>query len=217
MSDHLEVPEDYFSLYQARGQECREMDSRPAFTGDVFKDVNGDSWAIVQHPCTFSNASDQLLVAKVEEGALPNSHQWRDSSKRMYLPEVEEANLIIRFDALMVKSTKAIDLSARTVILSNFGVNLLLQRWIHNNARVVVKTATIHESTSDVFEETDMMFDAEQTFVEAGLDAGTGWDLVAKWLSSEKKKRRKELKDPQMRPKLRVELDALIEQHLHVK
>lgn len=45
----------------------------------------------------------------------------------------------------------------RIAYLSQTGVNLLLQRWVHHNSRVVVPTATYQEVSSPAYEEADLI------------------------------------------------------------
>ena len=48
-------------------------------------------------------------------------------------------------------------LTSRIASLSPFGVNLLLQRWVHCSSRVVVPTHTFHEQTVAFYEEADLI------------------------------------------------------------
>ena len=59
----------------------------------------------------------------------------------------------------------------RIAILSEQGVNLLLQRWVHHNSRVVVKTITFNEQISGPFAEADLQ--AEWMTELDGTDSGT--------------------------------------------
>lgn len=48
-------------------------------------------------------------------------------------------------------------LTSRIASLSLFGVNLLLQRWVHYSSRVVVPTHNFHEQTVAFYEEADLI------------------------------------------------------------
>lgn len=60
-------------------------------------------------------------------------------------------------------------LTSRIASLSPFGVNLLLQRWVHYSSRVVVPTHTFHEQTVAFYEEADL--------IEEWCDEASGNDL----------------------------------------
>jgi len=215
MSNQLDAPKNYSALYHSLGEECREFDLRPVFTGDVFKTPDAKLWAVVQHPCTFSNGAAGVLVAEVVEGSYPSQKFWQGNFKKMFLPEVGDLHFEIMFGQLGFKRISELDAANRIVLLSNYGVNVLMQRWIYHNARVLVATSpTIHDSTSGVFEETEMLFEAEVSCVEAGRPEGEGIKLVTKWLDEDKPNRRGALDEPQLRPALRQELSALVKTHL---
>jgi len=99
--------------------------------------------------------------------------------------------------------------SKRVAILSQFGVNILLQRWVHYNSRVVVPTTTFFDQTSGVYEESDLI---EEWCEERAL-AGIMIDIAAKecvdWLRETKPdstRRQDSLNSPQSRSAVRKEL-----------
>ena len=146
-SPYVEGVPDWDALYRARGDEV--VATRPIFTGDVFTGVQlpgstgktkARSVVVLQHPCSMrTNGVDlawQVLVAEVTS---QSQHQ--------------AAN----FDNLYTVTPNL--LTARIASLSPFGVNLLLQRWVHYSSRVVVPTHTFHEQTTAFYEEADLIED----------------------------------------------------------
>ncbi len=57
----------------------------------------------------------------------------------------------------MIVSPDQLQQAKRIACLSQFGVNLLLQRWIQHNSRVVVPTEKIDEATVSQFDEADLI------------------------------------------------------------
>ena len=171
MTQGLEAPSlsaggqpDWASLYRARGDEVNT--SRPVFTGDVFENVtlsDGSTSAviIVQHPCALrSNGVDlnaTLLVAPVAPSAVIPIPGWSGSYKKMPLPELDgSASFAASFAELDVISNEALETAKRVAVLSQFGVNLLLQRWVHHNSRAIIPSSDYQIVTSAEYEEADL-------------------------------------------------------------
>ncbi len=64
-------------------------------------------------------------------------------------------------------------LTSRVASLSPFGVNLLLQRWVHYSSRVVVPTHDFHEQTVAFYEEADLIEEWCEGTSSDDLRAGT--------------------------------------------
>lgn len=171
------------ALYRARGDEV--SGTRPIFTGDVFTGVRlpgstgkvkARSVIVLQHPCSMrTNGVDlawQVLVAEVTNRRELDEPGWvRGNFNLMPLPNIrpdvenQSQHQAANFDNLY---TVAPDLlSARTASLSPFGVNLLLQRWVHYSSRVVVPTRIFQEQTVAFYEEADLI---EEWCDEMGSD-----------------------------------------------
>ncbi len=190
MSKDLESPyvggvPDWDALYRARGDEVST--TRPIFTGDVFTGVQlpgstgktkARSVVVLQHPCSMrTNGVDlawQVLVAEVTNRKEIDEAGWSGGNYNlMPLPDIrpdvtsQSQHQAANFDNLY---TVAPDLlAARVASLSPFGVNLLLQRWVHYSSRVVVPTHTFHEQTAAFYEEADL--------IEEWCDEATSDDL----------------------------------------
>lgn len=61
------------------------------------------------------------------------------------------------FDEPYLVGPDDLDLDKRVACMSQTGVNLLLQRWVHHNSRAVIPTATYQEVSSPAYEETDLI------------------------------------------------------------
>jgi len=184
---NLETPDAFGDLYLASDyQEAEEFSHRPIFTGDVIR-RNDDSFvALLQHPCAMRrgvNLAPKLLVAQV----VPFPHMPSDWShshfKRMFLPRTEGSSYAINFDDIEVLPRVEIEQGVRFLIMSELGVNTLLQRWLHHNSRVIVPTVTLHEVTTGPFDEADLVGEAVADLVERDMDPITALALADTWLS----------------------------------
>ena len=186
-SPYVEGVPDRDALYRARGDEVSA--TRPIFTGDVFTGVQlpgstgkikARSVVVLQHPCSMrTNGVDlawQVLAAEVTNRKEIDEPGWINGNfNLMPLPDIrpevtsQSQHQAANFDNLY---TVAPDLlTSRVASLSPFGVNLLLQRWVHYSSRVVVPTNTFHEQTVAFYEEADL--------IEEWCDEASGDDLRA--------------------------------------
>ena len=184
-SPYVEGVPDRDALYRARGDEVSA--TRPIFTGDVFTGVQlpgstgkikARSVVVLQHPCSMrTNGVDlawQVLAAEVTNRKEIDEPGWINGNfNLMPLPDIrpevtsQSQHQAANFDNLY---TVAPDLlTSRVASLSPFGVNLLLQRWVHYSSRVVVPTNTFHEQTVAFYEEADL--------IEEWCDESIGGDL----------------------------------------
>ncbi|WOQ69609.1 MULTISPECIES: hypothetical protein [Bacteria] len=220
MTVDLETPAVPELIFMAKGAEVDP--TRPIFTGDVFRRRDGSTmWAVLQHPCALrregSDLLEQILVARVVEVQGHRSSWSKEAYRRMPLPGLQEGHEKHSIDFLaldLLGPDDLLDGCERIAVLSEQGVNLLLQRWVHHNSRVVVKTITFNEQISGPFAEADLqaewMTDLEGTdsatsaafheWIRAGAEGGAGVN------------RQTLLDDPQtragVRRQMRVEIKA---------
>lgn len=99
----------------------------------------------------------------------------------------------------------------RIACLSQVGVNLLLQRWVHHNSRVVVSTHLYQEVTSGPFEECDLSEEWADDRTGSVADHASAWNEAHEWLradSGDGRSRQALLIDPQHRSSLRRDMRA---------
>lgn len=191
---------DWDALYRARGAEVSQ--TRPVFTGDVFTgvqlvgstgSVKARSVVVLQHPCSMrTNGVDlawQVLVAEVTNRKEIAEFDWAGGYFNvMPLPDLRpEATTQARHQAANFDNLYTVApavLTSRIASLSPFGVNLLLQRWVHYSSRVVVPTYNFHEQTVAFYEEADLI---EEWCDEAGTDDSRP-DVLAclEWLRADR-------------------------------
>lgn len=174
------------ALYHATGDEINP--NRPVFTGDVVL-IQSVPVAVLQHPCALRlNGVDlqpRVLVGQVQGWQRLTADQWAGNYKLMPLPTVatdDSNDSRISFVDLDVINSDLLENSYRLANLSEAGVNLLLQRWIHHNSRVVVPTHSIQEVTSGPFAEAELVEEWCDTFTSQGLELGACRAGVHKWL-----------------------------------
>lgn len=210
----LETPGTATELYLALSEE--ELDTftnRPVFTGDVLRLKSGRLIALVQHPCAMRRGSElapKLLVCGVKAATQVPKNWAEGHFKRMFLPDMANGSCSIEFEDLDIVSREEVSGADRVAILSEFGVNLLVQRWLHHNSRVVVPTITIHLQTMGPFEEADLVGEATDDLLEGGFAKSEATTIVDDWLGQSHVEsgpsRRELLNDPQSRGAVRSAL-----------
>jgi hypothetical protein len=210
----LDTPDDLFALFLASGSEAAGFVMRPAFTGDIYKLTNERLVMLVQHPCAMRKGAElsaRLLVCDVtvNNGGVPRD--WsRGHFKRMFLPPIADESYAAELDSIDVIDRAELEAGNRVAILSAHGVNVLVQRWLHHNSRVVVPTITINSQTAGPFEEADLVGDACDELVGAGMALELALEEIDAWLSERfsdpGSSRREMLGDPQQRSSIRTAL-----------
>lgn len=217
------------TLYRARGDEV--VRHRPVFTGDVFDKVTVQSLGetrikkiiVLQHPCALrTNGVDlqpRLFVAEVRPHNVIAAKDWTGHVAKMPLPELvptlasAKRHQAAFFDAPYMIGPDALNLDKRIACLSPIGVNLLLQRWVHHNSRVVVPTMTYQDVSSSAYEEADLIEEWCEQRVEAGIDIHGAATEAVKWLREDAGGgviRQRLLDDPQNRSTVRRQMRAAL-------
>lgn len=162
----LETPRPLDTMYMSRGEEVDPY--RPLFTGDVYmrEGAHGDDASIViilQHPCALRirgvDLVPNILVATVGRSDKHRSDWNKESMRVMPLPDLLGDGAAYSADFVDIRIISSDDfgpLWKRIAILSELGVNLLSQRWVHHNSRVIVKTITYNEESAGPFHEADL-------------------------------------------------------------
>lgn len=209
----LETPEDPESIYLARGDEVGTY--RPTFTGDVYRIDSGHLVMVLQHPCALRRGVDlhpRVLVATVTpvpNGRLPS--KWTGSYKTMPLPKlIGKKNHSASFVDLELLDSATIPDVERVAVLSQVGVNLLMQRWTFHNTRLQVPTYRYSESTIGPFDEADLIEEWVEERVDRGADPRGAERECAEWLDGKtnERTRRELLGDAQHASSVRREARA---------
>lgn len=214
---------DWDSLYRARGEEV--VRHRPIFTGDVFEKATVQSIGetktktviVLQHPCALRadgvNLHSRLMVAELRNHKVIPPEEWETGHyAKMPMPELISSvtsgkrNQAAFFDEPYLVGAEALVLDKRIACLSQNGVNLLLQRWVHHNSRVVVPTHTYQGQTSPSYEEADLIEEWCEGRLDGGVELQEAATEAVKWLredSGSGVSRQELLEDPQNRSTVR--------------
>jgi hypothetical protein len=144
------------------------------------------------------------------------------SFRKMPLPELIPTKNASRrhqaalFTEIYLASPEALLAGTRIACLSQTGVNLVMQRWVHHNSRVIVPSWQYQEVTSGPFEEADLIEEWCEDQVSDKVTVQEATNEAMKWLregASTGVMRQKMLDDPQQRSairrEMRVQLKAL--------
>jgi hypothetical protein len=185
---------DWDSLYRARGNEV--VRHRVVFTGDVFAGIAiaGEtapkSILVVQHPCAIRidglTLVPKLLVVEVNPHDLIRPSQWVGKNFRyMPLPELigsPEADFVAEFSEFHKVTPIELDVTKRIASMSEFGVGLLMQRWMYHNSRVVVPTDDYQEFCAPQFAEAEIMETWVADRAEDGIETEAAILEIDSWL-----------------------------------
>jgi hypothetical protein len=183
----LETPDDPEAIYLARGDEVGTH--RPTFTGDIYRTDAGHIVMVLQHPCALRRGVDlhpRILVAPVApvaHGRLPS--KWAGSYKIMPLPKLaDNKDYSASFVDLELLESATISGIVRIAVLSQLGVNLLMQRWTFHNTRLEVPAYRYSESTIGPFDEADLIEEWVDERVDDGAEPLDAQRECAYWLDA---------------------------------
>lgn len=215
---------DWGALYAAVGNEV--VAERPVFTGDVFEGVpvtkNGQTRQravmVLHHPCTIRSdgvhLNDSILVATVDRHRRFTPEEWQGNYDKMPLPAVAphhetpgKRDRAAFFDRFYTVSPADLNSGTRIAVLSQLGVNILLQRYVHHTSRVIVPTFRFQDVTGGRFEEADLI----QEWCESmGGDLDSESAAAVAWLREKPNEsaptRQAQIDDPQYRAAVRRDM-----------
>lgn len=214
----LETPAPLESIYLSRGDEVEPH--RPVFSGDVFGSIDaegtvGEMIIILQHPCALRVAGTQLvprlLAARIRAVRNVRSNWANESVRHLPLPnllQTDQTYVADFTDIELIPSTELTTNRTRLAILSMVGVNLLMQRWVHHNSRVTVKTITFGTQIAGPYDEADLASDWCEQLEDLGTDAEELQEAFHEWIrqpwSNESSLTRQQMLDnAQQRPSVR--------------
>ena len=230
MTDTLECPGSGSNapnwaqeLYLYRASDINSR--RPIFTGDVFFDVEVQGVGaieqknviVIQHPCALrSNGidlTDTLMLAEVVPHRLLQPSEWTGFARLMPLPELvtndPQDSWAAQFTSCYLAIPDSLALDKRVACMTLPGVNLLMQRWVFHNSRVVVPTWKYDEAVNAQYEEADGIEEWCDIRTGQGIKVVEAAAEANQWLNEDITggiKRRRLLEDPQYRSSVRKEM-----------
>lgn len=216
----LESPADVSALYLARGDEVARL--RPILQGDVFEHpgipgVEGPLGlaAVLAHPCTMRTSGGQLRD-RILMGALVTCERvppraWPSRHFRVqFLPELRpnrpSEHVGVDFEAIGTVSSGSLDVDRRIASLTDYGITVLQQRFVHHLTRVVVDLPTLHEQVAPDLEEADLLQEWLEDLVlnpQVDADVSSSTRAFDALLSANQGELRRQLKDPVRRANVR--------------
>lgn len=174
----LQAPDEPTLLYEYRDNDEAVPDTRPLAQGDVLRGVvqpGGqvlDLAMIVAHPCSMRQGGKlrkRLVVAEVAPHQKVPPKKWPTDFFDVFpLPEMHDGKPVgVFFHHLHTVETAQLESCTRAAVLTQYGQGVLLQRWIHHMARLVVDEQELTELIVPVQDELSLQMD----WVEAGLEA----------------------------------------------
>ncbi|MGW4339033.1 hypothetical protein ACWEK5_40470 [Rhodococcus koreensis] len=156
----LETPDSADSLYMARGEDVDEL--RPPFTGDIYAS-DEETLMLVQHPCALRKGvvlHETLLAVTVRSRTEKPRKEWRKHAvTEMPLPGLREGHAVADFLGVTTVKSASLEDRRRLAMLSERGVNLLMQRWVYHCTRVIIPTITYNDQTFGPFNEAELAVD----------------------------------------------------------
>jgi hypothetical protein len=200
--------------------------------GDVFEnlDIPGIELglglaAVVTHPCTMRTTGGALrptlLMARVVNYPHVPFEQWPTGHYRVQpLPDLRldhvGENLAVDFELIGTVGSAEIDPAGRIAYLSDYGVTVMQQRFVHQLSRVVVDLPMLHAQAASNFEEAALLHEWLEALVQNA--AGVANDVMNQtrefndFLDANQKEVRKLLHDPitraAVRRRVRAEINA---------
>ncbi len=184
----LDLPDSEDDLYLARAGEVDPY--RPICQGDVFcgveiPGVDGRSDAmVISHPCAMRNGPrlrPRITVVPVCEYQSVPLADWGTGQYRvMPLPLLdphEERSRAAKLEEPATISSELLVLDSRIAMLSDQGIVLLQQRYIHNHSRAVIPLERLHEVSAAVLQELELQESWNLELVKPAVERGE--DLAA--------------------------------------
>jgi hypothetical protein len=147
---------------------------------------------VLQHPCAMRtdgvNLAARVLVCEIRHHKALAPEDWLGYTKLMSLPDFytsessRKRHCAAMFDRLEVVDSAGLDPTRRLVCLTRPGVNLLLQRRVHYDTRVVVPTGDLNLVTGGVYEEADIIEDWCEAAATAGVGQAEATEGCLSWL-----------------------------------
>jgi hypothetical protein len=150
--------------------------------GDVFEnleipgiDLGLGIAAVLTHPCTMRTTGGALrltlLMARIVNYPHVPFEQWPTKHFRVQpLPDLRPdhvgESLAIDFELIGTVASGAIDPTGRVAYLSDYGVTVMQQRFVHQLSRVVVDLPVLHAQAAPNFEEAALLHEWLEAFVQ---------------------------------------------------
>lgn len=189
---------------------------RPLLTGDVFQDVpikglDGTfTVVIIGHPCTIRRGphlSPEIPCCLVTDCERLPFEKWPEGHFALFpLPDIPDLGSPkgASLDSWVTVPSGELSRERRCLALSDEGILLLQQRFVHSLTRVVVDLPTLREHEAHVFVEAELEEDWLEDLAIDTTDLSPEIEEFDRFMGEDG--RRSELRDPLLHSKVRKEV-----------
>lgn len=125
----------------------------------------------------------RLLAAVVRDFKKLETTNWEGSFDKIPLPTVSNGNHgAANLQDMVVVESRLLEEGRRVACMDLFGVNLLMQRLVNYQTRVVVPTAILSEVVEGPFEEADLLEEWVEAVSANGVPALQAMQSANEWL-----------------------------------
>lgn len=187
--DFLDSPESDEALYLARGGDVEAY--RPFLTGDVFRDVVVPSVGIehtlamiIAHPCVMrvgASLAPRIQMVPVTTYQHVPFERWSTGFFRVFpLPNLlgDGNHHAAHFEEAAMVNADQLRLERRVCCLTDTGMMLLLQRYIHHLTRASIQEHQLEQSCGNVLAEAELLEDWNMKLVPSRVAAGEPLDAA---------------------------------------
>jgi hypothetical protein len=187
MDDLLGVPETEDDLYLARGDEGSPH--RPVLQGDIFESITipgvetpHSHALVIAHPCSMRAGAlvkpRLQMLPVIRHDGLPFSQWARGHFGVFPLPNLlfDGDHYAASFEESGMVPTAELSLDRRICCLTEGGLLLLQQRYVHHLTRVVVPRFRLKQVSGPMLTEVELQEDWNGNLVEARVERGEDRD-----------------------------------------
>jgi hypothetical protein len=188
MAVELDTPGSIDGLYLERDNPIEPW--RPVMTGDVFDGptVPGcdehSAVMILSHPCSLRTDGVQLVERVQALPVVPSIEipigGWKGNYRVMPLPDLrgDDTPYVAKLTEFGMVPAEDLDLHRRICTLTEIGIELLQQRFFHNQSRVKVELPTLHKQAAPAFVEIELWTQWNEAYAEPRIEHGEDRDDV---------------------------------------
>jgi len=133
---------------------------------------------ILSHPCSL-RTDGVRLIQRVQALPVVSSTEipiggWKGNYRVMPLPELRgnDTPHVAKLTEFGMVSADDLDLDHRICALTEIGIELLQQRFFHNQSRVKVELPTLHKQAAPMFVEIELWTQWNEAYAEPRIEQG---------------------------------------------
>lgn len=217
-----EAPQSDEALYDDRGHV---PPTRPITQGDVFREVDVPGFTdqpaavlVLQHPCSMRAGAElrpRLTVVAIRGPQRIRPSDWQGYAWAMLLPNLlgDGSGYLADFRDVISVDSSLLLRSKRIAALTNYGVQVLHQRNIFYQTRLMVDISTLAQTFDPIATELELQYEWVEAAVAAAVDTSGEAQVLEviaaaerefnQYLDEKDRARRKSLQQPLLRADVR--------------